>query len=170
MTKNYNKNKIQQLSLKRNNKINDYIHKSSRYLVNHLVSNNISKLIIGYNKEWKQETNMSKQNNQNFVQIPYLKLINLIKYKCELEGIDVIIREESYTSKCSFLDNEQICKHNKYLGKRIKRGLFKTFKGLLINADINASLNILRKEVPNAFNNTNGIEVCSMPSVFTVKL
>lgn len=170
ITKNYNKNKIQQLSLKRNNKINDYIHKSSRYLVNHLVSNNISKLIIGYNKEWKQETNMSKQNNQNFVQIPYLKLINLIKYKCELEGIDVIIREESYTSKCSFLDNEQICKHNKYLGKRIKRGLFKTFKGLLINADINASLNILRKEVPNAFNNTNGIEVCSMPSVFTVKL
>lgn len=170
ISKNYNKHKIQKLRLKRNNKINDYIHKSSRYLVNHLVSNNISKLIIGYNKQWKQETNMSKRNNQTFVQIPHLKLINLIKYKCKLEGIDVIIREESYTSKCSFLDNEQICKHNCYLGKRIKRGLFKTSKGLLINADINASLNILKKEVPNAFNNTNGIEVCSMPTVFTVKL
>ena len=164
--KQFNKQKIQKLNFKRNNKINDYLHKSSHYIVNHLVSNNIANLVIGLNKEWKQETNIGKVNNQNFVQIPHSKLIEMLKYKCQLEGINVIVREESYTSKCSFIDNESICKHENYLGKRIKRGLFVSKEKRIFNADLNGALNILKKEVPEL---QYGIEVCSTPIVFTIK-
>jgi len=90
-----------------------------------------------------------------------------LKYKAELEGINFIVREEAYTSKCSFLDNEEIKKHDEYLGKRVKRGLFRSSNGRLINADLNASLNILKKEVPNAFIGY-GIEVCNTPLVITL--
>ena len=161
------KNKIYTLTLKRNNKIKDYLHKVSKYITNHLVSNNINTLIIGYNKEWKQEVNMHKDTNQNFVQIPHKKFIDMLAYKCKLYGINVILQEESYTSKCSFYDNEIIKKHNIYKGKRIKRGLFKTSTGLLINADINGSLNIMKKAVPNV-SFEYGIKVCSMPSVISL--
>jgi putative transposase len=147
---------ILKLTEKRNNKIKDYLHKSSRCLVNQLVSKNISKLIIGYNKGWKQDINIGKKNNQNFVNIPFLHYINQLKYKCELEGIEVILNEESYTSKCSFIDMEDVKKHDSYVGKRIKRGLFKSKGGILINADLNGSYNIMRKVVPNVFN--KGIE------------
>lgn len=167
--KNVNRNKIKRLTNKRNNKINDYLHKSSRLLVNQLVSNQVSKIVIGHNKEWKQDINIGKINNQKFVQIPFNRFIQMIAYKCQLEGIEVIQREESYTSKCSFLDNEEICKHDSYLGKRIKRGLFRSKSGKLINADLNGALNILRKEVPNIFFENYGIEVCSTPIVLTVK-
>lgn len=137
--KNVNKRKIEHLHFKRNNKVNDYLHKASKKLLNHLVFNQINTVVIGLNKEWKQESNLGKRNNQNFIQIPHSRLIEMIKYKCKLEGINCIIREESYTSKCSFLDNEEICKHEQYLGKRLKRGLFKTNNGYLINADLNRS-------------------------------
>lgn len=163
--KHFNSRKINTLIYKRDNKITDYLHKSSRMLINHAVSNDISIIVIGLNKEWKQEINIGKINNQNFVNIPHSHLINMIQYKAKLAGIKVIVREESYTSKCSFLDNEEICKHYEYMGKRIKRGLFKTFSGRIINADLNGALNILRKEIPNAFNGY-GIEVCSTPKVF----
>lgn len=146
---------IQKLTNKRNRKIKDYMHKASRKVVNHLVSNSINSLIIGYNSEWKQETSIGKKNNQNFVFIPHLTFVNMLRYKCEELGINVIVQEESYTSKCSFLDNEPVKKHNTYLGKRIKRGLFKA-KNRIINADLNGALNILRKAIPNAFR--NGIE------------
>ncbi len=96
------------------------------------------------------------KNNQKFVSIPHANYINMITYKALLEGIEVVAREESYTSKCSFLDNETIKKHNEYKGKRVKRGLFKSAMGLKINADVNGACNILRKEVPNAF--AKGIE------------
>ena len=162
--------RIQRLTNKRNNKINDYLHKHSRYIVNHLVSNNINTLVIGYNKNWKQDINIGKVNNQKFVNIPFLKFINLLNYKCELEGIRVIINEESYTSKCSFLDNEEICKHDVYKGKRIKRGLYKSNNGKLINSDVNGSLNILRKVFPNINLINNGIEVIGVsPMVLTIK-
>lgn len=147
---------ILKLTEKRNNKVKDYLHKSSRYIVNQLVSKNISKLIIGYNKSWKQDINIGKKNNQNFVNIPFLTYINQLKYKCELEGIEVILNEESYTSKCSFIDMEEVKKHEVYVGKRTKRGLFKSKDGRLINADLNGSYNIMRKVVPNVFN--KGIE------------
>lgn len=143
--KKYSSQKIQKLYVKRNNKIKDYIHKTTRYIMNHLVSNNISTLVVGYNKNWKQDISIGRVNNQNFVQIPFLMILNQLKYKCELEGIVLEIQEESYTSKCSFLDNEEICSHLKYKGLRIKRGLFKTSFCKLVNADINASCNILRK-------------------------
>ena len=167
--------KLRTLRIKRENKLNDYLHKTSRYIVNHLVSNNINTLIIGYNKEWKQETNIGKVNNQKFIQIPYLKLVNQLQYKCKLEGINVIIQEESYTSKSSFIDNDFIPTFKsstelnyKFSGKRVVRGLYKSSSGKLINADLNGSLNILRKAVPNAFDKCYGIEVCSTPKVITL--
>ena len=139
--------RIQSITLKRNNKVLDYLHKSSRKLVNFLLSNNISTLVVGYNEDWKRNVNMGKKKNQSFVNIPFITLIKQLEYKCKLEGINFILTEESYTSKCSFLDNEEVCKHNTYLGKRIKRGLFKSKEGKLINADLNGSLNILKKAV-----------------------
>ena len=152
--------RIYSITNKRNNKIKDYLHKSSRLIVNSLVSNNISTLIIGYNEEWKQNINLSRTNNQAFVNIPFLTFINQLDYKCKLEGINVILTEESYTSKCSFLDGESLEEHENYLGKRIKRGLFRSAKGKLINADLNGSLNILRKVVGDF---SYPIEVCSTP-------
>lgn len=132
---------------KRNNRIKDYLHKSSRKIVNFLVSKKISTLVVGYNEEWKQNINIGKKNNQSFVSIPFYTFMRQLQYKCKLEGINVVLTEESYTSKCSFLDNEPLQKKDSYLGKRIKRGLYKTAKGKLINADLNGSLNILKKVI-----------------------
>ena len=151
---------------RRKNKITDYLHKTSRYLVNHLVSNGIDTLVIWYNKEWKQETKLWKVNNQNFVNIPFQKLIEMISYKCKLVGINVVIQEESYTSKCSFLDNESIEKHENYLWKRLTRWLFQSSYWKLINADVNWALNILRKYVASKGENlifSNDVEVLSIP-------
>ena len=142
---------LKNLTLKRNNKIKDYFHKTSRYIVNQLVNQSINTLIIGKNDGWKQETNIGKKNNQNFVNIPHQVFINQIKYKCQLKGINVVEQEESYTSKVSFFDNDFIPVYGqndelfKSSGKRIKRGLYKTSSGLVLNADINGSLNIMRK-------------------------
>ena len=142
---------LQNLTLKRNNKIKDYFHKASRYIVNQLVNQSINTLIIGKNDGWKQETNIGKVNNQNFVNIPHQMFINQLKYKCQLKGINVIEQEESYTSKVSFFDNDFIPVYGqndelfKSSVKRIKRGLYKTASGLVLNADINGSLNIMRK-------------------------
>lgn len=154
LKKNHNKNsskKLRSLTNKRDNKIKDYLHKSSRIIVSYLKENNISKLTVGYNKEWKQNINLGKKNNQSFVNIPYNKLLNMLEYKCKLEGILFSEREESYTSKCSALDLESIEKQENYLGKRIKRGLFKSSKGICINSDVNGSLNIGRKEFGDVF-------------------
>jgi len=143
--------KTEKLTNKRNNKIEDYLHKASREITNQIVSQQITKVVIGKNKFWKQEVSNGKRNNQNFVNIPHAEFVKKIKYKCELEGIEVILQEESYTSKCSFLDNEPIKKQEKYCGTRIKRGLFKASDGRKINADANGAGNILRKAIPNAF-------------------
>ena len=143
---NHNKSKrLNKLTEKRNRKVKDYFHKASRYIVNQLVSNRINTLVIGYNKGWKQEVNIGKRNNQKFAGIPFMMLRDMLSYKCSLEGINVIVTEESYTSKCSFIDNEEIKKKEIYLGKRTKRGLYKSKDGKLINADINGSYNIMRK-------------------------
>ena len=158
--------KAKLLNRKRDNKIKDYLHKASRYITNHLVYNNINTLIIGKNDGWKQEVNIGKKNNQNFVSIPFEKFIFMLQYKCNLEGINVIIREESYTSKCSFIDNEEIKKHETYLGGRIKRGLFKTAFGKIINADLNGSLNIMKKVVGEF---QYPIEACSTPVMVTLQ-
>lgn len=168
---------------KRRNKINDYLHKASRYIVNQLVSNDVTELVIGYNAGWKQDIKLGraghsrKEGNQRFQFIPFYKFISMLVYKCALAGILVTTNEESYTSKCSFLDNEEICKHEEYKGKRVRRGLFRASDGRLINADVNGALNILKKYVEKVVRNKEGIlnsldliEVCSTPSVYTVKL
>jgi putative transposase len=158
-------NKINSITRKRNNKIKNYLHKASRCIVNHLVSNNVNTLIIGKNDNWKQETNIGKKNNQNFVSIPHSQFVEMISYKCKLVGIAVMMTEESYTSKCSFIDNEEMKHHEEYKGKRIKRGLFRTNEGRLINADLNGSLNIMRKVIGEF---QYPIEVCSTPLVKTM--
>ncbi|MBA7648550.1 IS607 family transposase ISTvo1 [subsurface metagenome] len=142
--------RIQKLHLKRNNKINTIFHRISRLIIDYCIENNLGTIIIGYNHGWKQNINIGKKNNQKFVQIPFLRLINQVKYKSELIGITVITINENHTSKCSFLDNEEIRHHKKYVGKRISRGLFRTSNGTLINADVNAGYNIMKKVFPNS--------------------
>jgi putative transposase len=115
------------------------------------VAHNIGRILIGYNPNWKQGINLGKKNNQNFVALPFLTLIRQLQYKGELVGIVVDIINEDYTSKCSFLDNEPIIHHESYLGTRTTRGLFKSKKKQIINADCNGAYNIARKVVPNAF-------------------
>ena len=144
--------RIQCLNYKRKNKIEDYFHKTSSYIVNQLVSNEINTLVIGHINYWKQDITLGKVNNQNFVQIPFNKLIKMLSYKCKLVGINCIIQEESYTSKASFIDNDEIPVYKEgkkivynFSGNRIKRGLYCSSSGIRINADVNGSLNILRK-------------------------
>jgi len=129
-------NSIKRLTCKRNNKIKDYMHKASKVIIQYAIDNQISTIIIGKNDGWKQEVSIGKRNNQNFVNIPHDKLIKQIQYKAELVGIEVVLTEESYTSKCSFLDMEDMSYQDNYIGKRIKRGLFKS-SNKLINADLN---------------------------------
>lgn len=138
-------NRIRKMSLKRECKINDYMHKASRFVINYCLRNHIANIVIGNNKDWKQECNMGKRNNQNFVSIPFERIISMIQYKAEEYGINVIITEESYTSKIDHFAGEEMCKHEKYLGKRVKRGLFKSSTGKIINADENGAIGILLK-------------------------
>ncbi|CAK0747890.1 transposase [Gammaproteobacteria bacterium] len=144
-------NRIKKITFHRNNYIEDKLHKISRFIINYCVENKIGTIIIGHNKEWKQEINIGKRNNQKFVNIPHSKLIDKIIYKAFLVGIKVITPEESYTSKIDALALEPLKKHEVYLGKRIRRGLFQSSIGKLINADINGSINIARKVVGNCF-------------------
>jgi len=144
-------NRTKRLTFKRNNKVSDYLHKTSRMIINKCLESNINTIIIGKNKSWKQNINIGKRNNQNFVSVPLSILTEQIKYKAEELGINVKLPEESYTSKCSALDLETLKKHVSYVGSRIKRGLFKAANGLLLNADVNGGLNIIRKEVGDVF-------------------
>ena len=149
-------NRLQQLTDKRNNKINDYLHKTSKYIIDWCIKNNIDIILIGKNINWKQESKMSKKVNQNFVSIPYDLFIEKLKYKCENVGIKFITTEESYTSGTSFLDNELPTKENYNKKRRVYRGLFKSNDGRLINADLNGAYQIIKKVIPNAF--VEGIE------------
>ena len=144
---------LDRLWLKRNNKISYEIHKITKFLANYFDERDVSKVIIGNNTGWKNGINLGKRNNQNFVNIPYAKFINQLTYKCQLLGITVITREESYTSKASFLDYDEIPNYNdeikpKFSGRRIKRGLYKSTTRK-INADVNGAYNIMAKENPN---------------------
>ena len=149
-------NRLEKLTNKRNQKIDNYLHNASRKIINFLIENNIGTLVVGKNKQWKTDINIGKRNNQNFVNIPHARLINMIEYKCALIGVIVKITEESHTSKCSFIDFESIEHHDKYLGRRKYRGLFLSKDKIKINADSNGSGNIIRKVFPNAF--ANGIQ------------
>ncbi len=152
----------------RSNRLKDLFHKLSRHIINYCIENKIGTIIIGKNPLWKQNIEMGKKNNQNFVYIPFDLFIKMMKYKGEEIGIDVIVNEEAHTSKCSFLDNEPIGHKEKgqYLGERLTkkghRGLFRTKLGKLINSDVNGAYNIIRKVRPNAFDDNikgHGIRV-----------
>lgn len=149
-------NRMRNLTLKRNNKVEDYIHKVSRFLVDYCRNNEINTIIIGNNKNWKQNSKMSKRVNQNFISIPYCSFIQKVQYKAEEFGIQVIVTEESYTSGTSFLDNELPIKENYNKSRRKHRGLFVSNKGIKINADVNGSYQIIKKVFPKAF--ADGIE------------
>lgn len=148
--------RMNKLTIKRNNKINDFIHKASKWVVDYALALDINTIIIGNNKNWKRESKMSKKVNQSFIGIPHQEFINKIVYKAENVGIKVILTEESYTSGTSFLDEELPIKENYNKSRRIFRGLFRSNKGKLINADLNASYQIMKKVFPNAF--AEGVE------------
>ena len=180
----YTSKKIKQLTYKREMKLNDYLHKSAKFLVNYLVSQTIDVLVIGTNKGWKQNINIGKRNNQNFVNIPFYKFKQILTYLCEENGIEIHEQEESYASKASFLDqdfipifNESENKKYTFSGRRIFRGVYETKNKKIINADVNGSLNILRKfinkNVTGKFQNNiweDLAEVCSTPYKVTVSI
>ena len=144
-------NRMNRLTIKRNNMISDLIHKASKSIIEYALSCGANTIIIGNNKDWKRNSSMSKKVNQSFIGIPHQDLIDKITYKAENIGLNVIVTEESYTSGTSFLDNELPIKENYKKERRIFRGLFKTNKGRLINADVNGSLQIMKKVFSNAF-------------------
>ena len=137
--------RIQKLNLKRRNKIEDYLHKTSKQIIDLCIEQRIGKIIIGHNKGWKQEIELGKRTNQNFVSIPFNRLIDMIKYKGLEKGIQVKTVEESYTSMVDHMSLEPLCKHESYSGQRVKRGLFLSGTGKILNADINGAVGILRK-------------------------
>lgn len=160
--KNYSK-KVQKMYLYKSNWIRNYFHNISKYIVQYCVSNDIGNIIIGHNKGWKQNCNMGKINNQKFVQIPYNMLIQQLQYKGQMLKINVVITEESYTSKCDHFAFEEMKHQENYSGKRIKRGLYKSSKHLLINSDINGAIGIMRKVIENDFINLLNIGLVSNP-------
>lgn len=145
------------LCLKRNNRLSDLMHKTAKHIVQWCIDNEIDTIVIGKTKFWKQETNIGAKNNQNFVQIPFDKLRFDIAYRAERVGIKVVEQEESYTSVASFMAKDTIPVYGKndsdakFTGKRIRRGVYRNADGSEINADLNASANILRKAFPAAF-------------------
>jgi len=149
-------NRMNKLTIKRNNMTTDLLHKASKSVIDYALSCGANTVIIGNNKDWKRESKLSKKVNQNFVGIPHQQFIQMIQYKAEDMGIKVIITEESYTSGTSFLDNELPVKENYNKARRIFRGLFVSNLGIKINADCNGAYQIMKKVFPNAF--INGIE------------
>lgn len=144
--------RIQKITEKRNNRINDTIKKTARYIINYCTENNIGTIIVGYSNDFKQAPKLGKINNQNFVQIPLIKLIDQLRFLCWKYDMEFILQDESYTSKSSFLDNDELPTYQSsihyikpFSGNRIHRGLYQSKKGTLINADVNGSANIMRK-------------------------
>ena len=145
-------NRQKTIARDRNNKVNDYMNKAARKVIDYCINNNIGTLIVGYNETFQRNSHIGKQNNQNFVNIPYGQLRNKLEYLCELNDIAFVKQEESYTSKASFWDRDNIPTYNadnpkeyQFSGSRIHRGLYKTANGKAFNADVNGALNIMRK-------------------------
>ena len=150
--------RMERMTTQRTRRIDHYLHSASKRIIDILVQEGIGTLVIGKNDGWKQEVNPGRRNNQNFVQIPHARLIDMLTYKALLIGITVLITEESYTSAASFLDRDPLPAYNAknhekhpFSGKRIKRGLYRAADGRYINANCNGSYNIVCKVAPNAF-------------------
>lgn len=148
----YTSKRLERLSIKRENKIKDYFHKVSKFIIDYCKENKIGMIIVGHNKSWKQKIHIGKRNNQKFTSIPFNALIQMIEYKAVQNNIYVSQIEESYTSKASFIDNDKIPTlkdkgQKTFSGSRVFRGLYKTKNGSFINADVNGSYNIMRKVI-----------------------
>ena len=172
--KQYTSKLINQLMYKREEQLRNYIGYYTNKLIEILKKEKISKLVVGYNKGWKQEINIGSKNNQNFVSIPFRKILNILKYKLEDNGIEYKEQEESYTSKASYLDNDDIPVYKEndgtnyiFSGKRIKRGIYKSKQGKIINADLNGALNILKKSGEKLI---EPLEYLRFGNIFTSKL
>ena len=151
-------NRLERITTKRTRRIDHYLHTVSRRIIELLIAEGIGTLCIGKNPAWKHEVNMGRRNNQNFVSVPHARLVEMLTYKAELVGILVIVTEESYTSKASFLDADPLPVFGTaeaamavFSGKRVKRGLYRAANGRHINADVNGAYNIIRKVAPDAF-------------------
>ena len=144
----YTSKRLDKIMAKRSRKINDYLHKASKQIIRYCILNDVSRIVIGKIKNWKQESDLSKTVNQNFVQIPFARFIEMLEYKAKEHGITVILTEESYTSGTSFIDNEEPVKKYYNNDRRVHRGLFVSNKGILINADINGAFQIMKKVIP----------------------
>jgi putative transposase len=149
---------IERLTAHRTRQIDHYLHTASRRIIDLLVAEGIGTLVIGKNPLWKQEANLGRRGNQNFVSVPHARFIDMLRYKAELVGIQVIVTEESYTSKASFLDADPLPVYDArrqespvFSGKRVKRGLYRAANGRRIHADVNGAYNILRKVLPHSF-------------------
>ena len=143
---------LERITLKRNNRANDYLKKTARYIVNFCIAHDIGTIVCGYNPNFKRGINIGSKTNQNFTQISFGSLRRQLKNLCKRYQMQYIEQEESYTSKASFFDNDEIPIYNeadpqkyKFSGKRIKRGLYRASDGRIINADVNGALNILKK-------------------------
>jgi putative transposase len=148
---------MERLTAHRTRQIDHYLHTASRRIIDLLVAEGIGTLVIGKNPLWKQEANMGRRGNQNFVSVPHARFIAMLTYKAELVGIRVIVTEESYTSKASFLDGDALPVYDAarpdqphFSGRRVKRGLYQAASGRRINADVNGAYNIIRKVLPDA--------------------
>ena len=148
--------RLRDLAMRRNFRVEDIIRKTARYIVNRCISEDIGTIVVGYSKDFKRSVNIGRVNNQNFTQIPIGDLRNKLNYLCEQYGMDYIEVEESYTSKASFLDQDELPKYDpekpftaSFSGKRVKRGLYRSSSGRLVNADVNGACNILRKSKRN---------------------
>ena len=155
--------RLRRLTHKRNCKIDNYLQRVSRSIINHRAANSIETLVIGKNDGGQTGRNLGKKTKQNMVSIPHAKFIGMLTYKAQLVGINVVLVTEEYTSKCCFLDNEPLCKQDSYQSRGIKSGLFRDRNGTLINADVNGSLDIIRKAFPKAF--VEGIQGVVVPPV-----
>ena len=164
---------INQLLYKRKEQLRNYIGYYINKLIEILRTERISKLVVGYNKGWKQEINIGSKNNQSFVNIPFRKILDILRYKLEDNGIEYKEQEESYTSKASYLDNDNIpiykeeTEEIKFSGRRIKRGIYKSKQGKIINADLNGALNILKKSGEKLIEE---LEYLRFDNIFTSKL
>jgi len=155
--------RMRRLALRRHRKLRDVLHRLSRMLVDHARRIGAHTIVVGYNEGWKQGVRLGRRTNQGFVQVPFHTLVHQIKYKAGEYGIAVVLQDESYTSKCSFLDGEPVERHAHYQGRRVNRGLFVAGDGSVVNADVNAAYNIIRKAFPNAL--AEGIEDASLHPV-----
>jgi IS605 OrfB family transposase len=154
---------MERITNKRNRQIDYYLHTASKRIIDFLAKEGVGTIIVGKNPLWKQEVNRGRHNNQNFVCIPHARFIDMVTYKAELVGIKVIVTEESYTSKASFLDLDDIPvykpddEEHVFSGKRVKRGLYRAKDGTAINADVQGAYNMIRKRRPNAFSEAKGV-------------